>query len=58
MTKNAYLTAQGVIKAAAFLETFIEYPPSQKPASFSVDQIEEGVHAKIDEIMKKAQPAQ
>ncbi|WP_429820156.1 arylsulfatase [Ensifer sp. B1-9] len=58
VTKNAYLTAQGVIKAAAFLETFIEYPPSQKPASFSVDQIEEGVHAKINEILAKTQPAQ
>lgn len=58
VTKNAYLTAQGVMKSAAFLETFIEYPPSQKPASFSVDQIEEGVHAKINEILAKTPPAQ
>ncbi|WP_407065187.1 arylsulfatase [Ensifer sp. LC499] len=57
-TKNAYLVAEGVGRAAAFLETFIAYPPSQKPASFSVDQIEESVHQKIDEIMAKTQPAQ
>lgn len=56
-TKNVYLVAIATMKAATFLETFVEYPPSQKPASFSVDQVEEGVHAKIDEIMSKAQPA-
>ncbi|MGF6258623.1 arylsulfatase [Ensifer sp. ZNC0028] len=57
-TKNVYLTAQAVARTATFLETFIEYPPSQKPASFSVDQIEESVHQKIDEILAKSQPAQ
>ncbi|WP_179119646.1 arylsulfatase [Ensifer adhaerens] len=57
-TKNAYLFAQAVGKSAAFLETFVEYPPSQKPASFSVDQVEESVHQKIDEILAKSQPAQ
>lgn len=57
-TKNVYLAGIATMKAATFLETFIEYPPSQKPASFSVDQVEEGVHAKIDEIMKKAPAAQ
>lgn len=56
-TKNVYLAGEATMKAAVFLETFVEYPPSQKPASFSVDQVEEGVHAKIDEIMRKAQPA-
>jgi arylsulfatase A-like enzyme len=39
LVKNAYLTVQGTIKAAAFLQTFVEYPPSQEPASFSIDQI-------------------
>ncbi|MBP1872832.1 Arylsulfatase [Ensifer adhaerens] len=57
-TKNVYLAGIATMKAATFLETFIEYPPSQKPASFSVDQVEEGVHAKIDEIMKKVPAAQ
>ncbi|SDA98098.1 arylsulfatase [Sinorhizobium sp. NFACC03] len=57
-TKNVYLVGIATMKSAAFLETFIEYPPSQKPASFSVDQVEEGVHQKIDEILAKTQPAQ
>ena len=51
-TKNVYLAAVAVGKAAAFLQTFIEYPPSQKPASFSIDQIRAAVDAKIAEKMK------
>jgi hypothetical protein len=27
--------------ATVFLETFKEYPPSQRPASFSIDQVVE-----------------
>ncbi|WP_082367041.1 arylsulfatase [Ensifer adhaerens] len=53
-TKNMYLVGIATMKAATFLETFIEYPPSQHPASFSVDQVEEGVHSKINEILSKA----
>ena len=41
------------MKAAAFLETFVEYPPSQRPASFSIDQIRRQVDKKIDESFKK-----
>jgi len=48
-TKNVYLTEMAVMKSAAFLQTFIDYPPSQKPASFSIDQIRAAVDAKIDE---------
>jgi hypothetical protein len=44
---NAYLVFDGVRRAAAFLQTFVEYPPSQPPASFSVDQIEDAVKKKI-----------
>ncbi|MFZ0314285.1 MAG: arylsulfatase [Candidatus Korobacteraceae bacterium] len=36
-TKNIYLNVQGVINAEEFIETFKEYPPSQAPASFTVD---------------------
>jgi arylsulfatase A-like enzyme len=36
--KNAYLIAYGVSRAATFLQTFKEYPPSQRVASFSIDQ--------------------
>ncbi|MDF0653075.1 MAG: arylsulfatase [Nitrospira sp.] len=51
--KNAYLMGQAQMKAAAFLETFVEYPPSQRPASFSIDQIRKQVDKKIDESFKK-----
>jgi len=56
-TKNVYLTALATMKGAKFLETFIDYPPSQKPASFSIDQVRAAVDAKIAEKMKN-QPAQ
>jgi arylsulfatase len=51
--ENAYMIAQAQIRAAAFLQTFVEYPPSQRPASFSIDQIRKGVDEKIDESFKK-----
>ena len=52
LTKNDYLIFQGTRKAAAFLQTFVEYPPSQRPASFSIDQIRADVDKKIEEKMK------
>jgi len=33
----------------------VDYPPSQEPASFTIDQIEQDVEAKIREMAK--QPA-
>ncbi len=51
--ENAYLLAQAQIKAAGFLETFVEYPPSQRIASFSIDQIRRSVDRKIDESFQK-----
>jgi hypothetical protein len=39
--------------AAAFLETFKQYAPSQRPASFSIDQIRADVDKVIDESFKK-----
>lgn len=53
LTKNDYLIFHGTRKAAAFLQTFVEYPPSQRPASFSIDQIRADVDKQIDEKMKK-----
>jgi arylsulfatase len=41
------------IHAASFLETFKEYPPSQRPASFSIDQIRANVDKVIEEYWKK-----
>lgn len=51
--ENAYIIFHGTMKAASFLETFVEYPPSQRPASFSIDQIRKQVDKKIDESFKK-----
>ncbi|MBD9513686.1 arylsulfatase [Pseudomonas sp. PDM22] len=53
LTKNDYLLFQGTRKAAAFLQTFVDYPPSQRPASFSIDQIRKDVDAKIEAKMKQ-----
>jgi hypothetical protein len=50
--KNVYLAGEATMKAAAFLETFVDYPPSQRPASFSVDQVRRQVDKKIDASFK------
>ncbi|MFU2325900.1 arylsulfatase [Pseudomonas sp. NFX98] len=55
LTKNDYLIFDGTRRSAKFLQTFVDYPPSQRPASFSIDQIREAVDAKIAEKMKAAQ---
>ena len=36
--ENAYLVLAGTTLAAEFLETFREFPPRQKAASFTIDQ--------------------
>jgi arylsulfatase len=51
--ENAYMIALAQIKAAGFLQTFVDYPPSQRIASFSIDQIRHAVDKKIDESFKK-----
>ncbi|CAM5776554.1 arylsulfatase [Labrys miyagiensis] len=38
LARNAYLIQYGVWRVVPFLQTFKEYPPSQRPASFSIDQ--------------------
>jgi hypothetical protein len=38
------------------LETFVEYPPSQAPASFSVDQVAEQVKRKIEQLKQQVAP--
>src|SRR5271154_5481348 len=53
LVKNAYLTGIATLKATAFLETFIDYPPSQRPASFSIDQVRKKVDKAIEESFKK-----
>jgi len=46
-TKNVYVTYGAIAETAKFLNTFVQYPPSQKPASFTVDGIRAGVDAEI-----------
>ncbi|CAB3627308.1 arylsulfatase [Achromobacter marplatensis] len=48
LVKNAYLTGIATMKATVFLETFVKYPPSQRPASFSVDQVQKQVDKAIE----------
>jgi arylsulfatase len=56
MVKNIYLVGQASFHAIAFLETFKEFPPSQLPASFSVDGYEDQLNKKIEETLKPPAP--
>jgi arylsulfatase A-like enzyme len=47
---NGYVAFEGIRRTALFLQTFVKYPPSQSPASFSVDQIIEGIEKKIEQM--------
>jgi arylsulfatase A-like enzyme len=51
--KNAYLMGWMNLKAAAFLQTFINYPPSQAPASFTIDQVQQGINRQIEQLSTK-----
>jgi arylsulfatase A-like enzyme len=46
-TKNVYVTYGAIAETAKFLETFVAYPPAQKPASFTIGDIQAGVNAEI-----------
>lgn len=50
--KNSYLMGWMTFHAAEFIDTFVQYPPSQTPASFTVDQIEKDVESKIKAVAK------
>ena len=54
LVKNDYLPLIASMKAGEFLKTFIEYPPSQRPASFSVDQVQEEVDREIERRFEEA----
>jgi len=53
LTKNAYLAFVGSAKAGEFLQTFVEWPPSQNPPSFSTDQVQKAVDKQIDEYFEQ-----
>jgi arylsulfatase A-like enzyme len=43
MFTHAYLVVPAQAAVAQFFATFKDYPPAQRPASFSIDQIQEGL---------------
>ncbi|NRH28365.1 arylsulfatase [Pseudomonas sp. MS19] len=57
LTKNLFITEQATQRSAKFLQTFVDYPPSQLPASFSIDQIRENVDKQIKAKMEEAAAA-
>ena len=48
LAKNAYLIQYGVWRVAPFLQTFKEFPPSQRSASFSIDQMVDALMKTLD----------
>jgi arylsulfatase A-like enzyme len=52
-TRNAYLAQYGVWRVAPFLQTFKEYPPSQRSASFSIDQMVDALMKSMDKAAQK-----
>ena len=48
LAKNDFMIGYAVAKVAPFLETFKTYPPSQRPASFSVDQMTDALMKSLD----------
>lgn len=53
LAKNAYLIQYGTWRVAPFLQTFKDYPPSQRSASFSIDQMVEGLMKTLDKTAPK-----
>ena len=54
--RNAYLMGWLNLKAVAFLETFKDYPPSQIPASFTIDQVQKNIDDTIQALKKAPTP--
>jgi len=53
LVKNDYLVLTASMKAAEFLQTFVEWPPSQRPATFSVDQVQAEVDRKVEQYFEE-----
>lgn len=52
LVDNDYLIVQLSIHATIFLQTFLKYPPSQLPASFSIDGVEDDINKQTEANMK------
>ncbi|MGY3691069.1 arylsulfatase A-like enzyme [Bradyrhizobium sp. USDA 3240] len=50
---HAYIQYGAVAEIAKYLETYKDYPPSQKPASFSVEGLMEDMHRAVDSKIPK-----
>ena len=57
LLRNAFLVGNASKMSAQFLQTFLEWPPSQRPASFTIDQVQQSIYQKIAEKMKQQQAA-
>lgn len=53
LVRNDYLLVKGQLRSAAFLETFVKYPPSQRVASFNIEGVREQVNKAIDQSFKE-----
>lgn len=49
LAQNAYLIQYGVWRVAPFLQTFKDYPPSQRSASFSIDQMVDALMRSVEQ---------
>lgn len=58
LTKNLFITEQATQRSAKFLQTFVDYPPSQLPASFSIDKVRARLDQEIKVKMKEAKESQ
>ncbi len=56
LVRNDFVIAQVVFHGIEFLETFIKYPPSQLPATFSPDGVEEQIDKINGEKLKPQAP--
>lgn len=57
-SENAYVMFEGGRRAGNFLQTFIDYPPSQIPASFTIDQAVADVKTKVKAAIQRQQQQQ
>lgn len=48
---HAYIQYGSVAEIAKYLATYEEYPPSQRPASFSIEGLMEDMHRKVDPLI-------
>jgi len=53
MSDGAGVLASGPAVFTEFLKTFKEFPPSQRPSSFSIDQVMEKVQQSFEAVGSK-----